>query len=172
MKIIVMFLTLLAFGLASGTSSADIFKWIDENGVIHYSDSPTRKNIPESIEQEETVNSRQPNDNHALPTAEDPKAALNPDVNNFLNETEEAPVFSEEPTVEIYVTSWCRYCEKAKRFFRSKGIEFEVYDVEKDQKAARRMRSMTSNRGVPFVVINGQGITGYSAEAYELALQN
>ena len=32
--------------LTLGISSAEIYKWVDENGVIHYSDSPTQ-NIPE-----------------------------------------------------------------------------------------------------------------------------
>jgi glutaredoxin len=34
------------------------------------------------------------------------------------------------------------------------------------------MMTMTNRRAVPFVVINGQGIQGYSEQAYALALQN
>ena len=37
--------------LTLGISSAEIYKWVDENGVIHYSDSPTQ-NIPEPTETE------------------------------------------------------------------------------------------------------------------------
>ena len=125
--------------LTLGISSAEIYKWVDENGVTHYSDSPAQ-NIPEPTETEN-------------------------------DETQEAAVAVKTPSVEIYETSWCGYCKKAKNFFRSRGIDFSAYDIEKDQQAARRMMTMTDKRAVPFVVINGQGISGYSVAAYEQALQ-
>ena len=75
------------------------------------------------------------------------------------------------PNVEIFVTSWCTYCHKAKAFFRSKGIEFTEYNVEKDEAAAQRMASLTQSRAVPFVIIDGRMIQGYSAGAYERALK-
>jgi glutaredoxin len=107
--------------------------------------------------------------NNFPPAAESQNAALEPDFFDILEKSPQAP---EAPSVEIYVTSWCVYCTKAKKFFRSKGIEFVVYDIEKDENAARRMMSLTSKRAVPFVVINGNEIQGYSEEAYLAALQN
>jgi glutaredoxin-like YruB-family protein len=95
-----------------------------------------------------------------------------PDFSDFPEETQEDAVAVTGPSVEIYETSWCRYCNKAKNFFRSRGIDFVTYDIEKDEQAARRMRSLTNRQAVPFVVINGQGISGYSVAAYEQALQN
>jgi glutaredoxin-like YruB-family protein len=73
--------------------------------------------------------------------------------------------------VEIYETSWCGYCKKAKKFFRSRGIKFKAYDIEKDEGAARRMMTLSKRRAVPLVVINGQTIQGYSKQAYEQALR-
>jgi glutaredoxin len=75
------------------------------------------------------------------------------------------------PQVELYVTSWCPYCKKAENFFRSQGIPFTVYDVEKDSSAARRKEQLDSRNGVPFAIINGQKIHGYSEGAYREALQ-
>lgn len=100
------------------------------------------------------------------------KGTLSPDFFNILNETQGDAVAVNTPTVEIYETSWCVYCKKAKNFFRSRGIDFVTYDIEKDPQAARRMRSLTKRRAVPFVVINGQGISGYAVAEYERALQN
>jgi glutaredoxin len=68
--------------------------------------------------------------------------------------------------------TWCSYCKKAKAFFRSRGIEFTEYDVEKDQAAAQRMQALTKSKSVPFAVINGHSIQGYSTAAYEKALSN
>jgi len=72
--------------------------------------------------------------------------------------------------IELYSTSWCGYCKKARRFFRSRGIPFTEYDIEKDKNAARRKKELGSPKGVPFVVIDGQGIQGYAEAAYETAL--
>jgi len=75
------------------------------------------------------------------------------------------------PSVELYATSWCGYCQKARLFFRKKGIKFIEYDIEKDKKAAYRKQQLDSGRGVPFAVINGQKISGYSEALYIRALR-
>lgn len=72
--------------------------------------------------------------------------------------------------VELYSTSWCPYCKKARDFFRAKGISFTEYDVEKDKDAARRMQQLDGRGSVPFAVIDGRGIHGFSEAAYEKAL--
>ena len=75
------------------------------------------------------------------------------------------------PKVELYTTSWFPYCTKARDFFRSRGIPFTEYDIEKDKSAAARKNRLDKKKGVPFVMINGQGIHGWSAAAYEQALK-
>ena len=74
------------------------------------------------------------------------------------------------PKVELYITTWCPYCQKAMKFFESRGISFTAYDIEKDQDAARRKNQLDSRRGVPFALINGIPIHGYSEQAYLRAL--
>jgi glutaredoxin len=75
------------------------------------------------------------------------------------------------PKVELYITSWCPYCKKAVNFFQSRGIPFTAYDIEKDEKAARRKDQLDINKGVPFAIINGQQIHGFSEESYLKALK-
>lgn len=73
--------------------------------------------------------------------------------------------------VELYITSWCPYCKKAEEFFRSRGIKYAVYDIEKDKNAAARKKKLDRNgRGVPFAVINGTMISGYAPGRYAEAL--
>jgi glutaredoxin-like YruB-family protein len=161
--------------LALGISSAEIYKWVDENGVTHYSDSPTQDTLEPTATEEDEIQSADPAPANTPPLPDETqKGALNSDIFDILDETQdqEEEVAANTPNVEIYETSWCGYCKKAKDFFRSKGIDFVAYDIEQDQEAARRMRSLTNRRAVPYVVINGQGIQGYSVAAYEQALQN
>lgn len=74
------------------------------------------------------------------------------------------------PKVELYITSWCPYCRKAMDFFQARGIPFVAYDIEKDENAALKKNRLDSRRGVPFAVINGKQIHGFSEEAYLKAL--
>lgn len=39
-------------------------------------------------------------------------------------------------SVELYTTSGCSWCKKAKDYFRSQGVPFIEYDVERDREAA------------------------------------
>ncbi|MCK5419363.1 MAG: DUF4124 domain-containing protein, partial [Desulfobacterales bacterium] len=125
MKVSGLLLAFLVLILAIGTSSAEIYRWVDENGVVHFSDSPTEI-ISEANEQEE-VSSPDPNpEDNFPPTAETQNITLDPNFFDLLDESREDPVTVNAPTVEIYETSWCGYCKKAKNFFRSRGIEFTV----------------------------------------------
>ncbi len=77
----------------------------------------------------------------------------------------------ESDHVELYVTSWCPYCRQAIDFFRSRGINCVVYDIERDDNAARRKKELDPRKGVPFAVINGVKIHGFSENAYLKALK-
>ena len=158
--------------LALGISSAEIYKWVDENGVTHYSDSPTQDMLEPTATEEHEIQSADPAPANTPPLPDaTQKGALDSDFFDILDETQEE-VAENTPTVEIYETSWCGYCKKAKDFFRSRGIDFVTYDIDRDQQARSRMQSLTSRMAVPFVVINGQGIPGYNVAGYEQALQN
>jgi glutaredoxin len=170
MKVYRLFVVFFALILVCATSSAQIYKWKDDKGVVHFSDTPPL-NSSDAVEEEAPSSDSNPQDN-SPPAIESQNAALAPDFFDILEQSPQAPEALEEPSVEIYSTSWCGYCKKAEQFFRSKAIKFAVYDIEKDENAARRMMTLTSKKAVPFVVINGQGIQGYSEEAYQAALQN
>ena len=165
------FLTALVVLIFSvGTSSAEIYKWVDDNGVMHFSD--TQPGHISDWEEEETSASS----NQTLQNSGSQKVKLDTDtISEILDQLkgdEEETENKQQPTVELYVTSWCPWCKKAKSFFSSGGIAFTEYNIEKDQEAARRMRSLTKSRGVPFAVINGRHIQGYSEADYSQALQN
>lgn len=151
------FLILLA-AVTAGAGS--IYKWVDENGVAHYSDrAPDDDNFKGDIETREAVNGS------PQPTSGDEASLAHPAV--------ASPPEPRRPTadVEIYTTSWCRYCRDAKNYFRARGIVFTEYDIEKDRAAARRLRRYNPRGGVPVTVINGRPIVGYAPDAFARALK-
>ena len=170
---IVFFLILIITGLAR----AEIYKWVDENGVVHITDVP-----PEDVESNEKVESKTPSksDPDVNPSPPQKKATLIQKLLDiFLKEPKSRQISRTNvtqanrtsPKVELYSTSWCYYCQKAREFFRSRGIPFTEYDIEKDKNAAARKKQLDKRNGVPFVVINGRGLHGLSAAAYERALE-
>ena len=75
------------------------------------------------------------------------------------------------PKVELYIASWCPYCKKAINYFESRGIRYKAYDIEKNEKAAKRKKKLDKKEGIPFAVINGEYIHGYAPELYAEALK-
>jgi glutaredoxin len=73
--------------------------------------------------------------------------------------------------VILYTTSWCSFCKKAREYFNSRNIRFTDYDIEEDKEAAERKKQLDTGSGVPFAIINGQKIHGYSPADYERALK-
>ena len=153
----ILLLVLAATLAVSGSSTAKFYKYVDENGVVHFQDHPP-ENVTSDTEVEE------------LPEYKSKSADMNLPRKNNKKITEKTDY--SDAQVELYVTSWCRYCKKAKKYFRSRGIPFKEYDIEKDMAAARRKDKLSPQKGVPFAVVNGRKIYGYSPEGYESALKN
>ena len=74
--------------------------------------------------------------------------------------------------VELFMTSWCGYCQKARAFFQARGVTVIEYDIEKDPAAALRKRRIDTRPGVPLAVINGNVVHGFLPRAYEKALRS
>lgn len=62
--------------------------------------------------------------------------------------------------VVMYTTTWCGYCERARRLLRARGIPFDDIDVTRDPETRRRVIDETGHRTVPVVLIGDQLIGG------------
>jgi len=70
--------------------------------------------------------------------------------------------------VEVYTTSYCPYCMRAKALLRSKGVAFEEIDVSDDPALRAKMVKLAGGRWtVPEIFING-AIIGGCDELYAL----
>ena len=116
MRLFRFFLALLALVLVAGTSSAEIYKWVDENGVVHFSDSPTQSESEAGGETDASSPQSDPKENvsspgpqaegNASPTPEPRKITLDSDLFKLLDKSKPARVSTHMPDVEIYETSW------------------------------------------------------------------
>lgn len=64
--------------------------------------------------------------------------------------------------VEVYTTSYCPYCIRAKSLLKSKGVAFEEIDVTRDSALREKMIELSGGRrSVPEIFINGKIVGGY-----------
>jgi glutaredoxin 3 len=64
--------------------------------------------------------------------------------------------------VELYTTSSCPFCVRAKSLLKSKGIPFTEIDVTDDAELRQKMVEMSGGRRtVPEIFINGKIVGGY-----------
>ncbi|MDO8433791.1 MAG: glutaredoxin 3 [Candidatus Binatus sp.] len=64
--------------------------------------------------------------------------------------------------VEVYTTSYCPFCTRAKSLLTRKGVAFDEIDVSNDDALRARMIEMAGGRRtVPEIFINGKIIGGF-----------
>jgi glutaredoxin 3 len=64
------------------------------------------------------------------------------------------------PAVTMYSTSWCPYCDRARRLLAHKGVEFADIDVEAAPEKRAEMHNRSGRRSVPQIFIGDQHVGG------------
>jgi len=135
---------LAALLLCSFPLAADMYKWVDENGKVHYADSPPPGKKAKKLDLK--INS-----------------ISGPPVVSTLGST--APATS-TAKVKLYTTTWCGYCKRAKAYLQARKTPFEEIDVEASAQGQSEFRSL-GGRGVPVILVGNQRMDGYSEGGLE-----
>lgn len=153
-----------------GVAYGEIYKWVDKNGVAHFGDVPPQNvGAISKIESMPAVPRQDPAP-EVTPAEEAKPQTIKRSAKQLPPQEESAPMVT-DTHVEMFMTSWCGYCKKAREFFEARGIAITEYDIEADPTAAQRKQEIFASPGVPLVVINGKPIQGFAPQAYEQALQ-
>jgi glutaredoxin 3 len=64
--------------------------------------------------------------------------------------------------LQMYTTTWCGYCVRAKHLLESKGIEYEEINLDDDPGFRQRLLDLTGGWTVPQIVLDGRPIGGYT----------
>lgn len=124
---------------------ADMYKWVDENGKVHYTDSPPRGKKAKKLDlriQSAGGPALESTAGSASPSAPPPPAAG-------------------AAKVKLYTASWCGYCKKARAYLQARGTPFDELDVETSAQGQSEYRSL-GGRGVPVILVGNQRMDGYS----------
>jgi glutaredoxin 3 len=64
------------------------------------------------------------------------------------------------PAVVMYTTSWCPYCERARRLLARKKVAFEEIDVDSAPQKRAEMQQKSGRRTVPQIFIGDTHVGG------------
>ena len=64
------------------------------------------------------------------------------------------------PKVEMYTTSWCPYCERARQLLQKKGATFEEISIETHPDRRAEMIQRSGRHTVPQIFIGDRHIGG------------
>jgi glutaredoxin len=144
----VQFLALLLFLFFSSFCSAEIYKWTDEKGQVHFSDKSDSSRPSDSVEIKVQINSYESVSYETL-------------INDQENSGQE-----QDRNVIMYSTSWCKYCAKARRYFEASSIPFTEYDIEKDATAKQEYDELGA-KGVPVILVGNKRMNGFSVSGFK-----
>lgn len=76
---------------------------------------------------------------------------------------------TQQSDIQLYVTSWCPYCAKAKSYLQAMNVEYEELNIETSSAAKMRYEKYPG-MGVPLIVIGDHVIRGFDRERIRKAL--
>ncbi|NNJ65293.1 MAG: glutaredoxin family protein [Xanthomonadales bacterium] len=129
--------------------AAEVYKWTDENGIVHYSDQK-----PDDQEYTELEFSVSTYESVSYGTVSTPEKATRPAKS------------ARKKRVVMFSASWCGVCKKARKYFRKKKIRFTEYDIEKSTRGKRLYRDLDAT-GVPVILVGKQRMNGFTESGFE-----
>ena len=64
------------------------------------------------------------------------------------------------PTIVVYTTGWCPYCQRARALLTEKGLEIKEINVDEDGKLREEMIARSGRRTVPQIFIGDKHVGG------------
>jgi len=132
---------------ASG-ARGEIYKWVDAEGKVQFSDQPPAQTESEEIRLA-PINTYRGVDVEEYQT---------PDTNGQRGRRPKQVV--------MYSAPWCGICTRARRFFQAEGIPFQERDIENSRSARREWERMNAS-GVPVILVGGKRMNGFSEDQFQ-----
>lgn len=152
-KVLLILIAFLTFTSNAITADAEVFKWVDDQGNIHYSDKKPESQTSEEIKIKAHIPDR---------------FQLNNNVENVRKEdfNEAEKPYKKKQKVTMYAASWCGYCKAARAYFIKNKISYAEYDIEKNTRTKKRYEQL-GGTGVPLLFAKGKQMQGFSAAKFE-----
>lgn len=177
----------LTVGFSSEALQADIFKYEDKNGKVHYVDSESKipeeykKNVEDqkvfpgiskvssaknsdSIQseaqenrEEETVKTEGTTARTTVTTSSATTSSTDNKTVAEDSSTSNVSMPIDQVKLEIFVADWCGHCRALEKALKDENIAYERFDIEKSDEGKREYGRL-GRGGIPISRINGSKI--------------
>lgn len=134
---------------SAGPAAAQMYKWVDGNGVTHYSDAPPPPDAPVRTRVE------------IKSFATGPQAELPPQL---------AEAMRYRP-VTLYSTSPCDICDQGRAMLRARGIPYTEKTVNTVEDRAA-LKQAGSNGQLPLLLVGRRKQIGYEQNSWDVLLSD
>lgn len=142
-------LFLLYFLQTAHTAYANIYKWTDKNGKVHYSDQPPVQKDVQIIDANELA-SRYSSYKQVSIESVPFNVAKHHNLGKLV----------------IYTTTHCPYCTKARKHFAKHNIAYKEKNIETSEKYANEFKRF-GGKGVPVLFWGKNKMNGFSVKGFE-----
>lgn len=122
------------------TAQTEIYRWVDDQGKVQFSDAP-----PEGVKTE-TV-------------------ALKINTYTAVEITPLIERLGKQDKVVIYTADWCGVCKKAEKYFRDHHIPYVGYDVENNPTGRVDFKALRG-KSVPVLIIGKTRMNGFTVSTF------
>ena len=141
-------------GMLALPAAAEIYRWTDSTGKVHYSDKP-----PADAKKQEV---RVETQSFGGPPRSEGWAR---DVLRAKSAGAEKPAAG-SAGLTMYATSWCGYCRRARAYLAEKGVSYREVDIEASE-ANRKEFKAYGGGGVPLFVSGDARLRGFNPSSME-----
>jgi glutaredoxin len=131
--------------LLSVAASAEIYKWLDDQGNVQFGDRPPPEKRLDPIELR-------------INTYSAPEIVYTP--------PEPRNKQGRKPKVVMYSAEWCGVCKQAKSHFKKNKVRYKEYDIDKSEEGRAQYRKL-NGRGVPIIMVGKSRMNGFSPGHFE-----
>jgi len=136
--------------LASGAAAAQLYRWTDEKGRVHVTDTPPP---PGAKDVQKRGSAATPSSGPQSSAAE--PYALQVARKNF--------------PVTLYTTPGCEACDQARKLLNARGLPFKEVSVT-DEKAIEELKAAVGSNSVPAMVVGATVQKGFEEATYHRIL--
>ena len=140
--------------------AGEIYKWVDQNGRVHYGDKAPADNDAEKIEPLELESKINTIKSVEVTTSDFLQSALR------VREEKEKEKAAGDNGVVMYSTAWCGVCKSARTYFQANNIPFSEYDIETTERG-RNDYARLKGRGVPIILVGNKRMDGFSPARFQ-----
>jgi glutaredoxin len=149
----------LSFFLVSLPASAEIYKWVDSEGVVHYS-----AHASENAKSEDVTSRVKSSGNFVSEPPPEPstKSADNKDNKNDVS--------ADSGSLTVFTSLGCKECREVKAFLNARGLAYKEYNITEDAEGKKRYQEL-GGKTVPFISVGDQKMNGFHKDQLEKMLK-